>query len=99
MVGEVGFDYSPCRRNKSRGGKMVGASGFEPPASASRTLRANQAALRPADNYYKATAVFIARWHTERHSRFILSEVEGAGGKPGGVWWRVIEEKSNCAIA
>ena len=26
---------------------MVGASGLEPPASASRTLRANQAALRP----------------------------------------------------
>ena len=25
----------------------VGASGFEPPTSASRTLRANQAALRP----------------------------------------------------
>ena len=28
-------------------GSVVGASGFEPPASASRTLRANQAALRP----------------------------------------------------
>ncbi len=27
--------------------KLVGASGFEPPTSASRTLRANQAALRP----------------------------------------------------
>ncbi len=27
---------------------MVGARGFEPPTSASRTLRANQAALRPA---------------------------------------------------
>src|SRR3990172_1462514 len=26
---------------------MVGARGFEPPTSASRTLRANQAALRP----------------------------------------------------
>ena len=26
---------------------LVGARGFEPPASASRTLRANQAALRP----------------------------------------------------
>ena len=29
---------------------MVGARGFEPPTSASRTLRANQAALRP-DSY------------------------------------------------
>ena len=27
---------------------LVGARGFEPPTSASRTLRANQAALRPA---------------------------------------------------
>ncbi len=27
---------------------MVGARGFEPPTSASRTLRANQTALRPA---------------------------------------------------
>jgi hypothetical protein len=27
---------------------VVGARGFEPPTSASRTLRANQAALRPA---------------------------------------------------
>ncbi len=26
---------------------LVGARGFEPPTSASRTLRANQAALRP----------------------------------------------------
>ena len=26
---------------------MVGARGFEPPTSASRTLRANQTALRP----------------------------------------------------
>ena len=28
-------------------GRKVGASGFEPPTSASRTLRADQAALRP----------------------------------------------------
>ncbi len=27
---------------------MVGARGFEPPTSASRTLRANRTALRPA---------------------------------------------------
>ncbi len=27
--------------------ELVGARGFEPPTSASRTLRANQAALRP----------------------------------------------------
>ena len=32
---------------------LVGARGFEPPASASRTLRANQAALRPVDIYYR----------------------------------------------
>ncbi len=29
---------------------MVGARGFEPPTSASRTLRANQTALRPDSN-------------------------------------------------
>ena len=28
---------------------LVGASGFEPPTSASRTLRASQTALRPAN--------------------------------------------------
>ena len=28
---------------------MVGARGFEPPTSASRTLRANRTALRPAE--------------------------------------------------
>ncbi len=40
---------------------MVGASGFEPPASASRTRRANQAALRP-DNieYYKSKQGIMA---------------------------------------
>jgi hypothetical protein len=32
-------------------GKMVGASGFEPPASWSRTRRASQAALRPDDTH------------------------------------------------
>ena len=31
--------------------KMVGASGFEPPASWSRTRRASQAALRPDDTH------------------------------------------------
>ena len=30
---------------------MVGASGFEPPASWSRTRRASQAALRPDDTH------------------------------------------------
>ena len=29
---------------------LVGARGFEPPTSASRTLRANQAALRPVSD-------------------------------------------------
>ena len=33
---------------EEEGIKLVGARGFEPPTSASRTLRANQAALRPA---------------------------------------------------
>ena len=52
-------------RGKNRGERMytsssqkpvellVGARGFEPPTSASRTLRANQAALRPDSLYYK----------------------------------------------
>ena len=36
-------------QEEGRGVKLVvGARGFEPPTSASRTLRANQAALRPA---------------------------------------------------
>jgi hypothetical protein len=33
---------------------MVGASGFEPPASWSRTRRASQAALRPDDTHSSA---------------------------------------------
>ena len=39
---------------------MVGASGFEPPASWSRTRRASQAALRPEmeTEYIKVYAVF-----------------------------------------
>ena len=35
-------------------GKMVGARGFEPPASWSRTRRASQAALRPDDTHSAA---------------------------------------------
>ena len=34
--------------------RMVGASGFEPPASWSRTRRASQAALRPDDTHSSA---------------------------------------------
>ncbi len=34
---------------------MVGASGFEPPASWSRTRRASQAALRPDDTHSGAS--------------------------------------------
>ena len=30
--------------------ELIGARGFEPPTSASRTLRANQAALRPVSD-------------------------------------------------
>ena len=44
-------EYMRKRRTGLTGGSNkelnVGASGFEPPTSASRTLRANQAALRP----------------------------------------------------
>ena len=44
---------------------MVGASGFEPPTSASRTRRANQAALRPDANNYKSSMADIASEDTK----------------------------------
>jgi hypothetical protein len=42
---------------------MVGASGFEPPASWSRTRRASQAALRPDASCKGATYKFYATIH------------------------------------
>ena|GEM_PF-2570386 len=38
--------------------RKVGASGFEPPTSASRTLRADQAALRPVTQQYSHSLAF-----------------------------------------
>ena len=52
-------EYMRKRRTGLTGGSNkelnVGASGFEPPTSASRTLRANQAALRPDATDYILT--------------------------------------------
>ena len=45
------FRQFHCERSEPKRGKMVGASGFEPPASWSRTRRASQAALRPDDTH------------------------------------------------
>jgi hypothetical protein len=40
---------------------VVGERGFEPPTSASRTLRANQAALLPEASYDSDVATTVAR--------------------------------------
>jgi hypothetical protein len=48
--------------------KVVGASGFEPPASWSRTRRASQAALRP--EILKTTANSLSRITTHRNQSY-----------------------------
>ena len=48
--------------------KVVGASGFEPPASWSRTRRASQAALRP--EILKTTANSLSRIITDRNQSY-----------------------------
>jgi hypothetical protein len=63
---------------------MVGASGFEPPASWSRTRRASQAALRPellpkGLSVYDGIAAPATVARKSQAQRSILSCIDGAG--------------------
>jgi len=50
-----------CRQLQARPVLLVGKGGFEPPASASRTLRANQAALLPVSRAIVANGALLGR--------------------------------------
>src|ERR1019366_6763067 len=64
-------------------GKMVGARGFEPPASWSRTRRASQAALRPDDTHSGAPKK-AAEWNIQNSIALRLSlECGGLGAFRG----------------
>jgi hypothetical protein len=60
----IGVDEKPEGSNKLLK-TMVGASGFEPPTSWSRTRRASQAALRP--EILKTTANSLSRLIIDRN--------------------------------
>src|ERR1700729_2521255 len=63
-----GFCMTPERYKSLIPKRMVGASGFEPPASWSRTRRASQAALRP--EILKTTANSLSRITTHRNQSY-----------------------------
>ena len=68
---------------------MVGARRFELPTSASRTLRANQAALRPDANIlYKRKLSFLSKQYAGKASEKVIKMkycvviIDGAAGHP-----------------
>ena len=66
---------------------MVGASGFEPPTSASRTLRAKPNCATPRRTYYKAIMTFKAR-NIDEVVIPVLQPKENPGGREGNIVYK-----------
>src|SRR5580704_15982715 len=73
---------------------MVGASGFEPPASWSRTRRASQAALRPEDTHPGAR-IKRPEWKIQNSIPPGLELEREAKGGTGFSLWPLVLARTN----
>src|SRR5437660_1485746 len=83
MLGRLGIERKQARRPPWSPGLIVGARGFEPPASRSRTVRSSQTELRPVP--YPAHIIQRRRIvNTTSHDTPAARSVR-AGNSPGAL--------------